>query len=374
MDAASLFTEIRYWLAWAPDWVTSIILLALAVLIAYGLHAIMFRALRRVLPADRLFVRILFNRLHGPSRLALIILVVGAVLPAIPFPPAIAAAARHALLVALVVLLGWSALAATRLGASLYLQRFRIDAPDNLIARKHTTQIRIVERIVATIVVLFTAAGILMTFEPVRQYGLSLFASAGVAGIVAGLAARPVLSNLFAGLQIAVAQPIRIDDVVIVEKEWGRVEEITSTYVVVRTWDMRRLIVPLTYFTEKPFQNWTRESTALLAPVHLYLDYTAPIGALRRKVDEIAEASSLWDRVTKNVQVTDSTADGIKVRVLLSARNSGEQWDLQCEVREKLIAFLQDEHPDALPRQRTAVEGAGDDPARLRAAALAAGE
>src|SRR5690606_4625590 len=170
----------------------------------------------------------------------------------------------------------------------------------------------------------------------------------------------PALSNLFAGLQIAIAQPIRLEDVVIVEGEWGRIEEITSTYVVVRIWDLRRLIVPLSYFIEQPFQNWTRNATQLLAPVILHLDYRAPIEAIRRKVDEIAEQSAHWDGTTKSVLVVDSSVDGIQVRVLLSARDSGEAFNLRCEVREKLIAFLQKEHPEALPKQRTAVEsGAG---------------
>jgi small-conductance mechanosensitive channel len=192
----------------------------------------------------------------------------------------------------------------------------------------------------------------LMTFESVRQYGVSLFASAGVAGLVAGLAARPVLSNLFAGVQLAMTQPIRIDDVVIVEDEWGWIEEITSTYVVVRIWDLRRLIVPLTYFIEKPFQNWTREGAALLGSVMLYLDYAAPIDAIRAEAQRIAEASPDWDKKVVGVQVTDTKQDTIEVRILVSSPTAGQAWNLRCEVREKIIAFLQREHPEALPRRR----------------------
>jgi small-conductance mechanosensitive channel len=189
----------------------------------------------------------------------------------------------------------------------------------------------------------------------VRQYGVSLFASAGVAGLVAGLAARPVLSNLFAGVQLAMTQPIRIDDVVIVENEWGIVEEITSTYVVVRIWDLRRLIVPLTYFIEKPFQNWTRESSALLGSAFLYVDYRAPVEIIRNKLSEIVKSSKNWDGKVVNLQVTDAKENTVELRCLMSANSAGQAFNLRCEVREQLIDFLQKHHPEALPRQRSEV-------------------
>ncbi|MGE5536864.1 MAG: mechanosensitive ion channel family protein, partial [Acidobacteriota bacterium] len=229
----------------------------------------------------------------------------------------------------------------------------RLDVEDNLLARKHNTQIRVLLRSVDVLIVLFTIGTALMTFEPVRQYGVSLFASAGVAGIIAGLAARPLLSNLFAGVQLAMTQPIRIADAVIVENEWGTIEEITSTYVVVRLWDLRRMIVPLTYFIEKPFQNWTRESSALLGTVLLYLDYSAPIGAIRQKLQEIVTQSKAWNGNTAVVQVTDANDRTIELRILVSANNAGATFNLRCEVREQLIDFLQREHPYALPRQRS---------------------
>jgi small-conductance mechanosensitive channel len=191
-----------------------------------------------------------------------------------------------------------------------------------------------------------------MTFDSVRHYGVSLFASAGVAGLVAGLAARPLLSNLFAGIQIAVAQPIRIDDSVQVENEVGSVEEITSTYVVVRLWDLRRLIVPLTYFIEKPFQNWSRESARRIGAMSLHVDYTAPVERIRAKADEIVKASPLWDGQDLKLHVTDAHERTIEVRVIASARTSGDAFELACELREKLIAFLQNEIPSALPRVR----------------------
>jgi small-conductance mechanosensitive channel len=199
---------------------------------------------------------------------------------------------------------------------------------------------------------MLTIGAALMTFDTVRQFGVSLLASAGVAGIVAGLAARPVLSNLMAGVQLAITQPIRLGDAVIVEGEFGDIEEITSTYVVVRVWDLRRLVVPLTYFIEKPFQNWTREGSAILGSVMLYLDYTAPVARIRAKAQEIVRASPLWNGQVCNVQVTDARPDTMELRVLVSANSAGDQGDLRAEIREKLIDFLQREHPLALPRRR----------------------
>ena len=202
------------------------------------------------------------------------------------------------------------------------------------------------------VLVLLTLGAALMTFPAVRQYGLSLFASAGIAGIIAGLAARPVLSNLMAGVQLAMTQPIRLYDGVTVENEYGTVEEITSTYVVVKLWDLRRMIVPLTYFIEKPFQNWTRETSALIGNVMLYVDYAAPVDVIRAKFNEILKQSDKWDGRTAALQVTDFKEGSMELRCLMSARSASQTFDLRCEVREKLIAFLQSEHPEALPHSR----------------------
>ncbi|MGB6705251.1 MAG: mechanosensitive ion channel domain-containing protein [Pseudolabrys sp.] len=193
---------------------------------------------------------------------------------------------------------------------------------------------------------LLTLGAALMTFPAVRQYGLSLFASAGIAGIIAGLAARPVLSNLMAGVQLAMTQPIRL----YVENEYGTVEEITSTYVVVKLWDLRRLIVPLTYFIEKPFQNWTRDTSALIGNVMLYVDYAAPVDVIRAKFSEILKQSDKWDGRIAALRVTDFKEGTMELRCLMSARTAS--FDLRCVVREKLIAFLQKEHPEALPHSR----------------------
>ncbi len=282
-----------------------------------------------------------------------VVLALGAALPAARFPFPLTIAIGRALLVAFILILGWTAAIALDIAVTVYLRRFRTDVEDNLLARKHVTQMRILQRVGKTLLAIVTVAAALMTFAAVRQYGISLLASAGAAGIILGLSARPVLGNLLAGIQIAITQPIRVEDQVVVEGESGWIETITSTYVVVRIWDLRRMIVPLTYFIEKPFQNWTYESAAQIGSVFLNVDYTVPVERVRRELDAILQASKLWDGKVAGLQVTDTPGSMIQLRALVSARNPGQAWDLRCEVREKLIGFLQAEFPDALPRQRT---------------------
>ena len=291
-------------------------------------------------------------------------------LPAARFPLAITLMIANALLILFILTIGWGAAIAMDIAITLYLRRFRTDVEDNLLARKHVTQMRLLQRVATILLGIVTVAAALMTLPAVRQYGVSLFASAGAAGLVLGLAARPVLSNLLAGIQIAMTQPIRVEDVVIVEGEWGWIETITSTYVVVRLWDLRRMIVPLSYFIEKPFQNWTYQSSDLIGSVFLRVDYTVPIDRLRAKLERVVQANPQWDRKVVVLQVTDTPDSFVELRALVSARNSGDLWDLRCAVREQLIAFLQAEYPQALPRQR--VEMAGS-PAREVAAGAAVG-
>ena len=248
------------------------------------------------------------------------IIVSGLALPGVNFPRPVALAIGRLLLVAFVLALGWAAAIALDIGVEFYLRRYSIDAADNLLARKHVTQMRILQRVAKTLLVILTAAVALMSFDSVRQYGVSLFASAGAAGIILGLAARPVASNLLAGIQIAMTQPIRVQDQVIVEGEWGTIETITSTYVVVRIWDLRRMIVPLIYFIEKPFQNWTYESTDLLGSVILHVDYTVPVERLRGKLEQIVHESKLWDGKVAVLQVTDTPGSMVELRALVSAR------------------------------------------------------
>ncbi len=343
--------EVADALSFLPSWAVAAIVLALAGVASLAVHWVLGRLTRRAL-ANRPGVISLMVRTRALTRLAFVTIALALVLPAIDLPPHAAEFFATALPFCFVVLLGWIALIAVDIGVSAYLMRFRLDAEDNLLARKHVTQVRVLRRVISTVVLLITAGAALMTIGAVREVGVSLFASAGVAGIVAGLAARPVLANLIAGVQLAMTQPIRIEDAVIVENEWGWIEEITSTFVVVRLWDLRRMIVPLAYFMEKPFQNWTREGSAIIGSVLLYLDYTAPIEAIRAKAEAIVAASRLWDRKVVNTQVTDTRERVIEVRVLVSAANASAAFDLRCEVREKLIEFLHGEHPGSLPRSR----------------------
>jgi small-conductance mechanosensitive channel len=344
---------------WLPPPMLSAVILLLAVAVALLLHRAAMRTFRRILASDkpRTFVRLFVGATEGPSRLAFIIFALGLALPSTSLSDRATDYFNHILLVAFTILAGWSAIRAFEIASTLYLQRFRTDIDDNLLARKHLTQVRILKRAVDILVVIITLGAALMSFNSVRQYGVSLFASAGAASLVVGLAARPLLTNLIAGLQIAITQPIRIEDAVIVEGEWGWIEEITSTYVVIRLWDWRRMIVPLAYFLDKPFQNWTRESGSLIGSVFLYVDYTVPIEAVREELSRIAAASALWDKRVVNLQVSDVRDSVIELRALVSARNAPQTWDLRCEVREKLVTFLQANYPGALPQRRLSFDG-----------------
>ncbi len=261
----------------------------------------------------------------------------------------------HVLSLALVGLTAWLLIEAVYVLNAIVLLRFEVNVADNLQARKIHTQLAVVRRILIAGIGVVAAGMMLMTFPQIRQLGAAVLASAGIIGIVVGFAAQKTIATLVAGLQIAFTQPIRIDDVVIVEGEWGRIEEITLTYVVVAIWDRRRLIVPITYFIEKPFQNWTRVSAEILGTVFLYVDYTVPVDALRAELQRILEASELWDRKVGGLQVTDASERTIQLRALMSASDASAAWNLRCLVREKLVEFVRRNYPQALPRLRTEV-------------------
>ena len=350
-----LADDIEWALGWIPEWVIGLALVALAIVAALFIHRGIMGLARRVIGTQRSLWLTILERTRGPSELAACLAAVALVLPLAPLDDRIRLALIQLMVVACIALVGWIAVRAVDMGAGRYLQRYRLDADDNLLARKHVTQVRVFKRITDTLIIIIAVSAALMTFDSVRQYGVSLFASAGAAGIIVGLAARPLLSNLIAGVQIAVTQPIRIEDAVIVENEWGWVEEIASTYVVIRLWDLRRMVVPLAYFIEKPFQNWTRDGSSLLGAVMLHTDYAADVPKIRRRLSEIVRESNLWDGAVVKLQVTDSTPKTMELRALLSARNASAAWDLRCEVREKLIAFLQKEMPEALPKERQEV-------------------
>lgn len=290
--------------------------------------------------------------------LRVIIPVIGIImaLPLIGLPQAYAGFVAKASSILLILTVAWILVQAVHLVEKAVLAKYDITAADNLQARKVYTQIHVLSKTVYVIIAIFTAASVLMLFEEVRRFGTSLLASAGVIGIIVGFAAQRTIANLFAGFQMAMTQPIRLDDVVVVQGEWGRIEEITLTYVVVKIWDERRLVVPLSEFIEKPFQNWTRVSSSLLGAVTVWVDYSLPLAEVRKAAQQFIEGSPLWDRRFWNLQVTDANERAMQIRVLATAGDSGKSWDLRCDLREKLISFIQERHPDGLPRMRAALE------------------
>ncbi len=251
-----------------------------------------------------------------------------------------------------VMLIAWLAIRFVWVVEEGLLRHFDTSGPDNLTARRVHTQIKLMRQIVLFVIVILTIAVTLMMFEPLRVIGVSMLASAGIAGLIIGLSAQKVLGNLLAGIQIAITQPIRLDDVVIVENEWGWIEEITLTYVLVKIWDLRRLVVPISYFIEKPFQNWTRTSADILGTVFIYADYTIPIDKLREELTRILQSTDLWDGKVNGLQVTNAKENTLELRALMSAADSPKAWDLRCLVRERLITFVQEHYPQCLPKYR----------------------
>ena len=252
--------------------------------------------------------------------------------------------------------ISWVLIVLIRTLKTAFLKRFDISIEDNLASRKVYTQINILEKVLIFIIILFALGMVLLSFESIKKIGIGLFASAGLAGIIIGLSAQKVVGSLLAGIQIAITQPFRIDDAVLVENEWGWIEEINLTYVVVRIWDKRRLVLPTTYFLEKPFQNWTRTSADIIGSVFLYVDYTISFQALRNELSRLLNKSDLWDKKVNVLQVTDSKESTLELRILVSAKNSPTAWDLRVYIREKMIEFIQKNYPESLPRTRVLLE------------------
>nr|WP_310587053.1 mechanosensitive ion channel domain-containing protein [uncultured Arsenicibacter sp.] len=253
----------------------------------------------------------------------------------------------------------WMILRLLKVGELLIIRHYDPAQDINISQRKFVTQLHFLRRLISLIVVIVGISLILITFQGSRKLGLSVLTSAGIFSVLIGFAAQKTLANLLAGIQIALTQQIRISDAVLVENEWGRVEEINLTNVVVRVWDRRRLILPITYFVETPFQNWTRNDSSIIGTVMLYLDYSVPVDKLREKTQEIVEADPLWDKQVFAVQVTDTLQTCIQVRILVSAQDSPSAFDLRCHIREKIIEFLRDTYPQSLPQTRIQFTGEG---------------
>ncbi len=340
------------------SWLASGLIALLAVGLAQVAHWIAFAALQRLTRRTAVIIDdSLVRHAKRPTQLILALFALVVALPALNLAEDLNSTTGRILSLLLTASFGWLAFNLTHTINDVVEARYDLSVADNLRAREIHTRVRVLQRILAAAILVVTASVVLMAIPGIRQIGITLFASAGIAGIVAGFAARPVLSNLLAGIQLALTQPIRIDDVVIVEGEWGWVEEIRMTFVVVRVWDLRRLVVPLTYFIETPFQNWTRRSADILGTVFIYTDYTVPVDRVRDELHRILQESRQWDGKVWGLQVTNANERAVELRALMGARNSGEAWDLRCHVREKLLEFLQREYPQALPRVRAELAG-----------------
>ena len=342
------------------DWITgarpSGMLTTVGVVVAVLLvHVAVWRLVLKLM-RDRALAADLATHCRWPARAvvalaALLLALQTAGLPAGPYRTVL-----HLLLLALVAAGAWLAVRVVRVAEDALIRRYDVEVPDNLRARRARTQIQVFGRVVKVAIVVLAAAAMLLTFPQGRAVGASLLASAGIAGVIAGIAARSTVGNLIAGLQIAFAEPIRLDDAVVVEGEWGNVEEITLTYVVVRIWDRRRLVLPCSYFVERPIENWTRWSADIVGSVLLHVDYTTPVEEVRAEFQRVLDASKLWNGQTAVLQVVDTTEQTMVLRALVSADSAPNAWDLRCEVREQLLAWLQREHPEALPRVRAELE------------------
>lgn len=340
-----------------PPLLVALILVVGAVVAAVILQRIIVHAFPRRMRARNPTLDTVINRGRPILLAGLVIILLGSVIPAMPVAASLVLTMLLVLTAAFILVLGWAAILVIDVLCEHQISLHRDNIQADVMARRQATNWQLLRRISRVVIVLLAIAAALMVFPAVRQYGLSLLASAGAAGLVLGFAARPVLSNLIAGIQLAITQPFRIEDAVIINEQWGWIEEITATYIVVRIWNWQRMVVPLAWLLEQPFQNWTRESSELIGSVHLNVDYTVPLEALRKELDAIVHKTPLWNGKVVVLQVVEALPTTIQLRALVSAKDSGEAWDLRCYVREKLIVFLQEHYPEALPRQRIEIDG-----------------
>jgi len=349
--AASLVLHFKH------NWFFAIFVFCGIIVLANVVHYILFRVLKK--REEQKVIGGWGSRryLSHPAR-AIFFLTCGViVLPLVPgLPEYLHDLIRQGFAMAIVVSLGWFAVGCVYVFQEYMLRKYDLKVENNLRARRIHTQFQLFRRILITFIVVITLGALLWTFNDPRiwHYGSGLLASAGIASLILATAAKSTAANFLAGLQIAFTEPIRIDDVVVIQGEWGRVEEINSAYVVVRIWDLRRLIVPLSFFIENSFQNWTRESSDILGTAFLYVDYTIPVEDLRQQLRRIAESTPLWDRKVCGLQVTNLSERTMELRCLVSSRNSSENFDLRCIVREQMTAYIQKNYPDAFPTTRFA--------------------
>ncbi|MEU5783417.1 mechanosensitive ion channel family protein [Micromonospora lupini] len=259
---------------------------------------------------------------------------------------------RHASLLVLIAASAWLLIRTLSVIETVSFSKLPSDLVTSRRIRRARTQIRPVRRLTVAVVTIVAIGLILITFRPVRLFGISVLTSAGVVGALIGLSARTALGNAFAGVQVAFADGLHVGDVLVVDGEWGRVEEVKLTNVVIRLWDERMLILPTTYFTERPFQNWTRNESRVVGKVQIHVDHTADLDDLRREARQLVESSPLWDRRQWVLQMVDSTPQTVVIQVQASAADGASAWDLRCDLREGLVRYLRDSHPQWLPRTR----------------------
>jgi small-conductance mechanosensitive channel len=338
-------------------WFFAIFLFCAAIVLANVVHYILFRLLRRREEESKSLGWGLQRYLGKPARAIFFLTCVLLILPAVPgLPDKMEDTIRQCLIMAMVASLGWFVVGCIYVLQSIMLRRYDLNAENNIQARRVHTQFQLFRRMLISFVVIIDIGALLWTFNDPRiwHYGSGLLASAGIASLILATAAKSTAANFLAGLQIALTEPIRIDDVVVVQGEWGRIEEINSAYVVIRIWDLRRLIVPLSYFIENSFQNWTRESSDIMGTAFLYVDYSIPVEGLRQQLEAIVHPSPLWNKQVCGLQVTNLTDRSMELRCLMSSRNSSENFDLRCLVREKMTEWIQQNYPDAFPTTRFA--------------------
>ena len=339
-------------------WVWPSAVLVGSVILVLIVHYVFYRIVERIAGKTRsVAIKSVTRRSRKPVCVILVLIAVIVGVPALPIDALLASWVGRIVSLGLVAAIAWAVIAITGVIEDIVTAKFPLDVRDNLNARQVHTRMRVLRRITVILIVGLAVSAILMSFPSLRRLGTSILASAGIAGIVVGMAARPTLSNLIAGVQVALTEPIRLDDVVIVEGEWGWIEEIRTTYVVVRIWDLRRLVMPLSYFIEKPFQNWTRVTADLLGTVFIYADYSFPVEELRQELHRVLQTTDMWDGKVWGLQVTNATDRTIEMRALMSAADSGIAWNLRCYVREQLIGFMQKRHPEHLPKTRAEVQG-----------------
>jgi small-conductance mechanosensitive channel len=338
-------------------WFFAVFFFCTAIVVANVVHYILFRVLRRREAESKGFGWGLQRYLSHPSRAIFFLTCLLIVLPAVPgIPDKLEDTLRQLIIMAIVAALGWFAVGCIYLFQAATLRRYDLTSENNVQARRVHTQFQLFRRMLITFVVIVDIGALLWTFNDplIWHYGSGLLASAGIASVILATAAKSTVANFLAGLQIALTEPIRIDDVVVIQGEWGRIEEINSAYVVVKIWDLRRLIVPLSYFIENSFQNWTRESSDIMGTAFLYVDYSIPVEDLRQQLNTIVHASPLWDKKVCGLQVTNLTDRSMEIRCLTSSRTSSESFDLRCLVREQMTAWIQQNHPTAFPTTRFA--------------------